>query len=138
MNMTKAIEIIKAEQIHSNQWKEEATEIRENWLWMKYSMQIALKVRSRMKAEGFTQCTLAAKLGCSQQYVSLILKGKENLTLETIAKLESALDISLIGNSTLVDGYRPSLQIRQYLSDNCLSGYECNKSASKKKQKKTQ
>lgn len=115
--MTRTIDIIKANQVQSNQWREEAAEARENLTWMKYSMQIALKVRSRMKAEGITQCTLATRLGCSQQYVSLILKGKENLTLETIAKLESALEISLMGNSALVDGYQAPLPKRHYLND---------------------
>ena len=33
---------------------------------------------------------------CTQQYVSKILKGKENLSLETLSKLEDALGISLI------------------------------------------
>ena len=59
----------------------------------------------------------ASELGCTQQYVSLILKGKENLTLETIAKLESALQIDLWGQPCMVDGYQPTQPTRQYLSD---------------------
>jgi transcriptional regulator with XRE-family HTH domain len=35
-------------------------------------------------------------MGCTQQYVSKILKGKENMSLETLSKLEDALGISLI------------------------------------------
>ena len=115
--MERAIEIVKKNQIESNQWQKEAAEARESWGWMKYSMQIALKVRSKMNADGITQCTLASKLGCTQQYVSLILKGKENLTLETIAKLESALQIDLWGQSCMVDGYQSTQPTRQYLSD---------------------
>lgn len=117
--MTKAIDVIKANQIQNTQWMEEAIEAREDWIWMKYSMQIALRVRSKMREEGITQCILASRLGCSQQYVSLILKGKENLTLETIAKLESALSINLMGNSVLVDGYQTIPAKRQYLNDIC-------------------
>ena len=115
--MERAIEIVKKNQTEAGQWQKEAVEARDNWIWMKYSMQIALKVRSKMKENGITQCALASKLGCTQQYVSLILKGKENLTLETIAKLESALQIQLWGQSNLVDGYQPVRQTRQYLSD---------------------
>ena len=115
--MERAIEIVKKNQIESNQWQKEAAEARESWGWMKYSMQIALKVRSIMKSDGITQCALAAKLGCTQQYVSLILKGKENLPLETIAKLESALQIDLWGQSYMVDGYQSTQPTRQYLSD---------------------
>ena len=115
--MERAIEIVKKNQIENNQWQKEAIEARESWSWMKYSMQIALKVRSKMKTDGITQCVLASKLGCTQQYVSLILKGKENLTLETIAKLESALQIQLWGSSYMIDGYQGYQPTRQCLSD---------------------
>ena len=93
---------------------------------MKYSMQIALKVRAKMNAEKITQRALAARLGCTQQYVSLILKGKENITLETIAKLESALNISLWGSNTLTDGYESVRLSRHYLSDNDKPEYSGN------------
>lgn len=115
--MEKVIDIIKKNQVENDRWQIEAAEARNNWNWMKYSMQIALKVRSKMKADGITQCALASKLGCTQQYVSLILKGKENLTLETIAKLESALQINLWGQSSVVDGYQSVQPTRHYLSD---------------------
>ena len=121
--MERAIEVVKKNQVENGQWHKEAAEARESWGWMKYSMQIALKVRSKMKADGITQCALAAKLGCTQQYVSLILKGKENLTLETIAKLESALHIDLWGMSCMVDGYQPVHSTRQYLSDSTATEY---------------
>ena len=49
-----------------------------------------------MKQEGLTQKALAERMDCTQQYVSKILKGKENLSLETLSKLEDALGISLI------------------------------------------
>lgn len=35
-------------------------------------------------------------MNCSQQYISKILKGKENLSLETISKIEQALSIQII------------------------------------------
>lgn len=115
--MNSTVDIVKANRAVGGQWRKEAIEARGNWPWMKYSMLIALKVRSKMKEEGITQCILASRLGCTQQYVSLVLKGKENLTLETIAKLESALQISLWGSSFIVDGYQPAQPNRQYLSD---------------------
>lgn len=115
--MKKAIEIVKQNQIENDCWQSEAAEARDKWGWMRYSMQIALKVRSKMKTDGITQCVLASRLGCTQQYVSLILKGKENLTLETIAKMESALHIDLWGQSCMVDGYQSAQPTRQYLSD---------------------
>ena len=45
-------------------------------------------------------------MGCSQQYVSKLLKGSENLTLETIAKLEEILDLEIFpAPQPLVTGY---------------------------------
>ena len=35
-------------------------------------------------------------MGCSPQYVSRLLKGEENLSLETICKLENALHESIM------------------------------------------
>ena len=45
---------------------------------------------------GLSQKELAERMGCTQQFVSLILKGKENLTLETISKLERVLGADLL------------------------------------------
>ena len=38
---------------------------------------------------------LSKLLGCTQEYVSKILKGQENLTLETMAKIEQCLKIQI-------------------------------------------
>ena len=43
-----------------------------------------------------TQRKLAEKMGVSPQYINKVVKGKENLTLETIAKIEDVLGITLI------------------------------------------
>ena len=52
---------------------------------------IALLARARM-----AQLQLAERIDCTQQNVSAILSGKTNLTLDTIARLEEALQFSLI------------------------------------------
>ena len=51
-----------------------------------------------MKKQGLTQKALAERMNCTQQYVSKILKGKENLSLETLSKIEDALGIVIINN----------------------------------------
>ena len=58
-------------------------------------------------------------MGCSQQYVSLILKGKENLTLETISKLERVLDYEILSfPETHGNGYGlPTSRPYAYLND---------------------
>jgi len=38
-------------------------------------------------------------MNCSPQYISKLLKGSENLTLETIAKLEEVLELDLVASS---------------------------------------
>lgn len=49
-----------------------------------------------MSELGLTQQMLAEKMNCTQQYVSKILKGQKNMSLETICKIENALDIEVI------------------------------------------
>lgn len=103
-----------------SKWRDEAEWRRDNWCWLRYSTAIALSVRQRMKDLGMTQVALAEKLGCTQQHISLLLKGNANLTLETIARLEAALDYSIIKDSfNLVSGYetRDSYDTAKYLSD---------------------
>lgn len=118
--MTKAIDVLKAHQsTEPSQWKQQAHWHVDNWACIKHSAQIALKVKGRLNALGLTQKELAERMGCSQQYVSLILKGKENLTLETIAKLETVLDFEiLIYTRNFVSGYNAALLDNpQYLSE---------------------
>lgn len=66
-----------------------------------------MKTMQAMDKQSVTQSILAKRMGCSQQYVSNLLKGSSNMTLETIARIETALNIDLIGSalSGLVDGY---------------------------------
>lgn len=57
---------------------------------------IAVKVLLRMKLLGLMQKALAERMNCTQQYISKILKGKENMSLDTLSKLEKVLGITLI------------------------------------------
>ena len=103
----KAIEfLMKNQSDTASKWREEAEYRRRNARWLRYSAMIALRVRDRMSQIGMTQVVLAEKLGCTQQHISMLLKGKNNLTLETISKLEEALDFDIIGAALIpVDGY---------------------------------
>ena len=64
--------------------------------WMQYSQCIATIMSKRMAELGLTQRMLAEKMNCSQQYISNVLKGEKNLSLETICKIENALGIDVI------------------------------------------
>lgn len=77
-------------------WREEAEWRRDNWSWLRHSQRIAVKVLLRMRELKLTQKALAERMGCTQQYVSKIVKGRENMSLDTLSKLEDALGICLI------------------------------------------
>ena len=95
--MDKVIDFLNAHESPTpSRWREEAEWRRANREWLRYSQYIAIRMLSRMDELHITQTILAEKMGCSQQYISKVLKGKENLSLETISKIESALNIDLV------------------------------------------
>lgn len=60
--------------------------------WLELSAAVALRVHHLLKrGEGRSQKWLAEQMDVSEQQVSKILRGQENLTLSTIAKLHKAL-----------------------------------------------
>lgn len=90
-------------------WKAKAAYRHENREWLKKSAAIAVKVLDALKAQGLTQRELAARLDVSPQHINKIVKGKENLTLETIAKLETALGITIIDDRP--DSHQPAAML---------------------------
>ena len=109
-----------------SKWREAAEFRTKNRIWLRYSQSIAMLAADAMEEEDLTQKALAERMGCTQQYVSRILKGQENLTLETISKLETALGLNIISSDlSFVVGYSPaSAPNSQYLSDSADSSYE--------------
>lgn len=79
-----------------SRWRENAEWRMANKSWLRYSQRIAMMMLDRMEELGFTQTSLATKMGCSQQYISRVLKGTENLSIETISKIESALEMEIL------------------------------------------
>ncbi|MDO4511928.1 MAG: helix-turn-helix transcriptional regulator [Bacteroidales bacterium] len=77
-------------------WRERAQWRRENRIWLRRSQEIALAMLGKMDELKLSQTDLAKRMGCSQQYVSKVLKGGENLSLETITKIEAALGLSIL------------------------------------------
>lgn len=106
--MSKATEFLNNNQSATpSKWREAAEWRRKNEKWLKYARVITMKTMQAMDEQSVTQSLLAERMGCSQQYVSNLLKGSSNMTLETIARIETALNIDLIGSAlgSLVDGY---------------------------------
>ena len=79
-----------------SKWLEEADYRFENKAWLQKSQAIALRILRDIRAKGISQKDLAEKLNVSPQQVNRWVKGNENLSLETISKIECALGIELI------------------------------------------
>jgi len=77
-------------------WYEDAKWRQENKKWLDLSFTIALRILTELKTKSISQIKLAEMVGCTPQYINKVLKGTENLQLETIVKIENALQTSLI------------------------------------------
>ncbi len=80
----------------SSGWLEDAKYRRANRKWLRKSQSIALRILDVLDEKGMQQKQLAEAMGVSPQQISKIVKGKQNLTLETISKLEQILGVALI------------------------------------------
>ena len=60
-----------------------------------YSMDISGAVYTRMEELGMSKRELAERMGVSPAQITKIIKGNQNMTLKTIAKLECALDMDI-------------------------------------------
>lgn len=72
-------------------WAEQAQARSIERPWLKTSLAIAIKINKVLKEKQIAQKQLAEMLNVSPQHVNKIIKGRENLTLETIFKLERVL-----------------------------------------------
>ncbi len=65
---------------------------------LRESQQIALKVLLKLDEMGWSQKKLAEKMLVSPQQISKIVRGKENLTLETQIRLQKILKIPILAS----------------------------------------
>lgn len=79
-----------------SKWRENAEWRMANKSWLRYSQRIAMMMLDKMEEMGLTQKAVAERMGCSQQYISRVLKGTENLSIETISKIEDALGLQIL------------------------------------------
>lgn len=115
--------------VNKNSWSEDADFRLKNKKWLRYSSNIARRILAVIEdRDNFSQANLARLLDVSQQQISKIVKGHENLTLKTIAEIATALDTELItfpdykysknkNNNKGQLGQTPYLQVA-YKSDN--------------------
>lgn len=79
-----------------NEDKKSALRARRDDRGLRHSQDIALLLHYHLRMLGMTQAELAERMGVSAVYVNRVMKGTENLTLDTIGKLETALDVTLM------------------------------------------
>lgn len=82
-----------------SKWRDNAEWRMKNKSWLRYSQRIAMMMLDKMEEMNMSQKQLSELMSCSQQYISKVLKGQENLTLETISKIEGCLGIRILPNS---------------------------------------
>lgn len=77
-------------------FEQEAQWRQENELWLKWSRGVAMHIVDYMQEKSLSRSGLAEMLGCSPQYVSRVLSGRENFSLKTIADMERTLGVPLL------------------------------------------
>ncbi|MFM6994387.1 MAG: transcriptional regulator [Sediminibacterium sp.] len=63
-----------------------------------HSQAIALLVLNKLDELGWSQKELALRMGVSPQQVAKIVRGTENLTLESLVKIQFALGVQIINS----------------------------------------
>lgn len=76
--------------------KEKSDELKKNRNWLQMSRMVALALRYHLRKAGIRQNVFAEMLGVSPAYVGKLLKGNENLTLETISRIQDLIEEDLI------------------------------------------
>ncbi|MGL4780538.1 MAG: helix-turn-helix domain-containing protein [Bacteroidales bacterium] len=92
-NLDKLTKIAKP---RSEEELEQARIRKENKEWIRISQDIALNIHFYLKQLNISQKELALRMGVTPPYIGKLLKGKENMTIETICKLQTILNKELI------------------------------------------
>lgn len=101
----------------NNRWEESAKWHEENHEALELITKFAIQLHLYLKKYRISQADLAKKMGVSPQYVSRIIKGRENLTFSTVQKIHDALGvkfIDVIENSKTADRVAPQKSTQSY------------------------
>lgn len=84
--------------------KEETSTLQEvkqrikNRAMLRESQRIAMKVLFKLDELGWSQKKLANEMSVSPQFINKLVSGKENLTIETLLKIQTILDIPIFAS----------------------------------------
>lgn len=107
---------------------------KENRERIRMSQDIALNLHYYMRVNGIKQKELADKMGVSSAYMGKLLKGDENLTLDTICKIHNLIGLSIV---SVKKPYISQISLKvanniDFPSDAVKSDKYCNRQVSKK------
>lgn len=106
---------------------------KENREWLRLSQDIALAIHYYIRKSGMTQKDLAEEMNVSAAYIGKLLKGGENLTLETICKIQHVIGERIISvakpyvNTTLTLPAFSSTTTHKFSPDAAKSDKYCEK-----------
>ena len=102
MSLKNILKNTKVDQETDNTWINEFELEEKNRFWLDKSFNIAIQILSKLRSnkkqdlKPSTQKELAKSMGVTPQYVNKLVKGSENLTLETICKIENILGFDIL------------------------------------------
>lgn len=102
---------LKKTNIHcDNKWINDLVVYEENREWRVLSEKFALAIMRLLRHQNKNQLWLSKKLDKSPQYVSRVIKGKENLSLKSMVLIQSIFDTEIISikNIDLATKYKDS------------------------------
>ena len=114
-------------------WRDAVQYQEENKDWLNYSAKVAIKLNKALRDQNMSQKEFSKKLGISAQQVSKFLRGRENLTFQSIAKFEKVLNIKLVSiiseneiqqmiNDAVMDYHRKWIKTNKYRVENGIKG----------------
>jgi transcriptional regulator with XRE-family HTH domain len=76
-------------------WVQDAKFAHDNLSWLVKMGKIVMRIRQIIKQKGMSQKQLTNIMGVAPQRISVILKGKENLSFETLCQLDDIFNLGL-------------------------------------------
>jgi transcriptional regulator with XRE-family HTH domain len=111
INQTNLEKLKRVDSKSTSGWVKKSEWRKSNESWLDESFRIGVEVLEALRNRGMSQADLAKVVGVSPQQINKIVRGTENLTLETKHKLGRALGIEL-GNK---HAYRSGLDKAQFV-----------------------
>lgn len=80
----------------------------------RYRFRIAAKILEYLADNDLTQKAFAEQIGCKPQYLGRVLKGKQDLRLSTMLKIQRAMDCKLISvaEESFAEEKRPAAKMK--------------------------